>query len=96
MSTNKCSIKINQFWKLGHHIKNLKFMCINNVNFREKIIKLLLFLSSALTLQCVKQGDLIYGSLTTKLSTGYLMKVVYSEGETTRIVADLSIKVIKL
>lgn len=42
----------------------------------------------------IRPGDLILGSLTTKLSTGYLMKVVCTDGVNSHIVSDLGIKAI--
>lgn len=42
----------------------------------------------------IRPGDLILGSLTTKLSTGYLMKVVCTDGDNAHIVSDLGIKAI--
>lgn len=44
-------------------------------------------------LQCLRPGDLIIGSLITKLSTGYLMKVFCSDGDSCRVVLDLGLKV---
>ncbi|KAL1123973.1 hypothetical protein AAG570_001743 [Ranatra chinensis] len=42
----------------------------------------------------LKPGDLIMGQLVSKISTGYMMKVLCSDGEAIRIVADLGIKAV--
>jgi hypothetical protein len=43
--------------------------------------------------QCLKVGDLIMGQLMSKMSTGFMVKVLCSEGESVLIAADLGIKV---